>query len=310
MSTATVNKDQLTFNTIVDCARKGKNIYELSVMIGHSVADTCKILRDIAADVPDFRKFIKKKTNWPLNLHNGHIYTGAYSTPVIENPEIKNIDSQIAKLIKNNVSNPKIIDNPEISAISARISEIIKNQLVNPDIYWLSKVQRLKNYKKTLPLKVSEWSVAAKLLLEKKRNILKNSPTTGGPMIFAERMLNKLGKSLIQPGSHVFVKPIRGKDYSEIYLPVATKQRLFRFGHLKNGVFELAKRPDGKPRKSATEWFSKEDILADKVAQHAATYKYTVIQMSKSVRTVFSPDSTSLGAISNKNLVPVSQLRS
>lgn len=242
MITLSKDKNEVIVDTIIEGIHKKWNIYQLSKMIGKSVVQTCKILRDGAAANPKFAAAIEP-LNWPTDIVSGHIYIGSYNTPIISNPAKDKINREIRELIRFRIN--------------------------NPEFAWMDK---------------------AKELLKQKRSLVAK---TGGSMNYGERT------GAIKPGQHVFAKPILSKPYSEIFLPVATRQRLIRFGHLVDGQFEKSK------SKLSEAWFSKEDVLNDKITEYANTHGFTRIELSKSMRTVYTPDNKSLGAVNNRNLVSV-----
>lgn len=243
-----INKDDLIIDTIISGVDKKWNIYQLSKMIGKSVAETCSILAQGSAIRPDFAARIKP-ANWPTNLKSGHIFIGSYHTPVMTNPRLE------------------IINN--------KIRAHIKMRMIESDY---------------------DWQSAAKELLAEKRKLLK---TTGGSIVSGER------RGWIKPGSHVFAKPILGKNFSEIFLPESTRQRLFRFGHLVDGQFVQSVNEDGSKKKSAQKWFSKEDILNDKLSEYAIDNGFTRVEPSNSMRTVYVAGSRSMGSVHNREIVTV-----
>ena len=245
---STVDIDNLTIDTICNGVDKGWNIYQLSTMIGHSIAETCSILKQGAALNPKFAARIAP-ANWPTDLNCGHVYIGSFHTPVIVNPKI--------------------------AIIRDRIRAHIKMRMIESDYDWMTK--------------------AKKLLAEKRALIAK----TGGSIFRGER------NNWVKPGSHIFAKPIKGKNYSEVFLPVSTRQRLFRFGHLVDGQFQQSLGTDGKPQKSSYLWLSKQDVLDGVIESHAAEFKYTKVEPSNSMRTVYTAGKTSMGTVHNNSIVAV-----
>lgn len=278
-------KEEVIVDVIISAIDKKWNIYQLSKMIGRSVADTSKLVDQICIANPHRAKQIRK-LNWPRNINVGHIYTGSYSTPVISNPDLYKIDNEIRLLIKN--------------------------KMISPNNDWLPK---------------------AKELIAKKHQILKESPTVGGSICHGERLGH------LKIGDHVFAQKLIGKPYSEIYLPISTKQYLFRFGYnlkrdnlikeQRKAIKNQLNSPDpdflanSKKRmaairkagqnaiftpsenKAAKQWFSKEDILNDKLADYAKSNKYTWVERMKPVRIVYTPGKMPQGTVLTKDLVSV-----
>lgn len=273
MKTVANNSEQVA-DIIISGIEKKWNILQLSRMLGKTVAETSRLIGMICKSNPVFAKKILP-LKWPTNITSGHIYTDAYSTPVIANPAIyKKRDEIIA---------------------------LIKNQMIKADPNFLIK---------------------AKELTKELAYLKENSPTTGGSVVHGVRL------GTLKPGAHVFTKPILGKPYSEVYLAVSTKQYLFVFENPEKDkqLAEMKKELEDKTKnscyvltnidrkkqeyidrisKSKEAWFSREDVINGKLAEYSLKHQFTWVRRAKAVRTVYTPDKTSQGAVHNRYLISV-----
>lgn len=264
-------KDIVITKIIIMAVKKEWNIYQLSKMIGKTIADTSKLIAQINQANPVFAK----KTahlNWPQNITAGHIYTGSYSTPVISNPALYKIDTEIRLLIKN--------------------------QMNNPDFNWLDKAKELLVKKHELSL-----TTGGSLSRGVRLGILKP-----GMHVFAKPILGKPFCEIFLPESTKqylfhFENAKRDAQINVLKYEIEQKQKnpAYVLTELDKKKLEYIERFS----KISKGWFSKEDAISGKIAEYAKKHKFTLVRPTKKSRTIYRPGKLALDSISNRDLVSV-----
>lgn len=264
-------KNKVIVKVIQSAIQKKWNIYQLSKMIGRSIADTSKLVSQICREYPATYGKAIQKLNWPRDITVGHIYIDSYSTPVISNPALYKIDDQIRLLIRN--------------------------QLNNPDSNWLDKAKELLNKKKNTDLYTGGSLVHGERLGE----IVPGShviakPLRGKP--FHEIFLAESTKQRL----FVFSDPERDIKINVLKKEIETKEKTpgYILSTLDKKKIEYIERIANSQKC----WFSKQDIIDGKMAEYAKLHKYTVVKPAKQVRTIYSAGKP-MGTVHDRFLVSV-----